>query len=109
MDQRAEAGSTNTRYFVYKLIPPRPTFAADMSDAEAGIMAQHAQYWQALTDRGTAVVFGPVADPAGVWGLAVVEAASEENVRALGLEDPAVTSEMATFEVFVMPDAVVRL
>ena len=108
MDQGSETGSTRTRYFVYKLIPPRPTFAADMSEAEAGIMAQHAHYWQGLTDRGTAVVFGPVADPAGVWGLAVVEAASEEVVRVLGLEDPAVTSEMATFDVFVMPDAIVR-
>jgi hypothetical protein len=40
-----------------------------VSEAEAGIMVQHAHYRQGLMDRGTAVVFGPVADPAGVWGL----------------------------------------
>ena len=94
--------------FLYKLIPPRPTFAVDMSQTEAGIMAQHVEYWGGLTDRGTAVAFGPVADPAGAWGLAIVEAVSEEAVRTLGLEDPAVTSGMSTFEVYPMPDALVR-
>ena len=45
-----------------------------MSEAEAAIMGQHAAYWQGQTERGTAIVFGPVADPAGAWGLAVVDA-----------------------------------
>jgi uncharacterized protein len=79
-----------------------------MSEAEARIMAQHIGYWQGLTDQGTAIVFGPVADPAGVWGLAVVEAGSEEDVHALAKEDPAVKSKMSSFQVFAMPDAIVR-
>jgi uncharacterized protein len=108
MDQRSSNGSKRIDHFVYKLIPPRATFATDMSDAEAGIMAQHIGYWRGLTDRGTAIVFGPVADPAGVWGLAVVNAESAEDVYALGMEDPAVKSEMSTFQVFSMPDAIVR-
>jgi uncharacterized protein len=108
MDQPTGNGSSRIDHFVYKLIPPRATFAADMSEAEAGIMAQHIGYWRGLTDRGTAIVFGPVADPAGVWGLAVVKAESAEDVYALGIEDPAVRSEMSTFQVFAMPDAIVR-
>jgi uncharacterized protein YciI len=78
-------------YFLYRLIPPHPTFATDMTEAKEAITAQHVGYWQDLTEAGIAIVFGPVADPAGVWGLAVVEAEAEDDVRALGVEeDPAV-------------------
>ena len=94
-------------HYLYKLIPPRPTFAADMSDAERAIMGQHVGYWQQLLDRGTAVVFGPVNDPAGGWGLAVLTAESEQEVEALGRSDPAVTSELARFEICAMPGAIV--
>ena len=37
--------------FFCKLVPPRPTFAADLSPAEAGVMKQHAMYWQDLIAR----------------------------------------------------------
>ena len=94
-------------HFLYKLIPPRPSFDKDMSDAERAIMGAHAGYWQELVEQGTAIVFGPVSDPAGVWGLAVVDAGSEQEVRELGLADPAVTSELARFEVCAMPLTVV--
>jgi uncharacterized protein len=104
----AEPDSDHQTYFVYKLIPPRPTFATDLIDAEADIMGRHVAYWQRLTEAGKAVAFGPVADPSGAWGLAVVEAGSEEEVRGMGVDDPAVTSEMASFEVYAMPDAIVR-
>ncbi|HZA78500.1 MAG TPA: YciI family protein [Acidimicrobiales bacterium] len=94
-------------HYLYKLIPPRPTFDQDMTDAEASVMGQHVAYWQDLTEKGTAIVFGPVADPAGAWGLAVVEAEAEHDVHALGVGDPAVASELARFEVCAMPGAVV--
>jgi uncharacterized protein len=95
-------------HFVYKLIPPRPTFDADMNDDEAAVMGQHGEYWQGLVDSGRVIVFGPVSDPTGAWGLAVVEADSEDDVRSLGGADPAVTSGLATFEVLPMPVAIVR-
>ncbi len=107
MDQQ-DHGPMKIDHFVYKLIPPRPSFASDPTQTEAGIMARHFGYWRRLMDRGIAVVYGPVADPAGSWGLAVVEAESEEDVHALGVDDPAVSSGVATFEVFAMPDAIVR-
>ncbi|MDQ3857717.1 MAG: YciI family protein [Actinomycetota bacterium] len=96
-------------YFLYKLIPPRPTFDTDMSETEQATMGEHVAYWQGLVDRGTAIVFGPVGDPAGVWGLAVVEAVSTQQVHALGNADPAVTSRVARFEACPMPGAIVGL
>jgi uncharacterized protein len=94
-------------HFLYKLIPPRPTFDRDMSEPEQAIMGRHVAYWQELTERRTAIVFGPVSDPAGTWGLAVVAAETDEQVRALGDADPAVASELARFEVCPMPGAIV--
>jgi uncharacterized protein YciI len=93
-------------YFLYKLIPPRPTFDRDMNPDEAAIMGQHIAYWQELADGGTAVVFGPVSDPEGAWGLAVVEADSEEDVQMLRLDDPARHLDGARFEVYPMPGAI---
>jgi uncharacterized protein YciI len=95
-------------HFLYKLIPPRPTFDKDMSESEAAVMGRHVAYWQRLTERGMAIAFGPVSDPAGAWGLAVVEADTNEEVRALGDADPAVTAGLARFEVCSMPGAIVR-
>jgi uncharacterized protein len=95
-------------HFLYKLIPPRPTFDQDMSQTEQAIMGRHVDYWERLTECGTAIVFSPVSDPAGAWGLAVVEANTNEQVRALGDGDPAVVSGLARFEVFALPGAIVR-
>jgi uncharacterized protein len=95
------------KHFLYKLIPPRPTFDQDMSESEGAIMDRHVAYWQELVEDGTAIVFGPVSDPAGAWGLAVVEAETDEKVRALGDADPAVVSGLARFEVCPMPGAIV--
>ncbi len=77
-------------YFVCKLIPPRPSFATDMTDAEAVAMAAHMAYWARLSSAGRVVVYGPVADPAGAYGLAVVEAPDLVEVEALTDADPAI-------------------
>jgi uncharacterized protein len=95
-------------HFVYKLVPPRPTFDNDMSDDEAAAMGRHAGYWQERLAEGRVVVFGPVSDPSGTWGLAVVEAETADEVRALGAADPAVRSGMCTFEVLPMAVAITR-
>jgi uncharacterized protein len=76
-------------HFLYKLIPPRPTFDRDMSEDEQAIMGRHVAYWQEMAECGTAIAFGPVSDPAGAWGLAVVEAETMTEIRALGDEDTA--------------------
>jgi hypothetical protein len=59
------------KFFLCKLVPPRPTFAQDMTEAETKLMQEHVMYWKELAGRGIAVVFGPVADPKGhgAWRL----------------------------------------
>lgn len=81
--------------FVFRLQAPRPDFALNMSDAEREIMGLHAAHWQPFLDSGQMVVFGPVLDSSGSWGLAVVEAEDEDELRAFAAGDPAVTSGTA--------------
>lgn len=96
------------KHFLCKLIPPRPTFALDTTEVERKVMQEHANYWKHLTDGGTAIVFGPVLDPKGIWGVAIVEVADEQYARILGTNDPAVKGAGLTFEVYSMPGAIVR-
>ena len=94
--------------FVFRLNAPRATFALDMSDEEREIMAQHAAYWQPRIDSGQMVVFGPVLDGSGSWGLGVIEADDEDELRALAAGDPVVTSGTASIEVGRMLAGFVR-
>ena len=89
-------------HFVDRLISPRSSFPADMSPDERTIMGEHAAYWRGLLAGGSVVVYGPVADPAGVWGLAVVDAPTAADVEAIGRADPAVSSNLCTFSVYPM-------
>ena len=97
--------------FVFRLSGPRPTFALDMTDAERAIMGRHAEHWQPLIEAGRMVVFGPVMDGTGSWGLGIVESDDEDEIRALAAADPAVVEGLGTIEVgsllmgFVRPPA----
>ena len=81
--------------FVFRLKAPRPTFALDMTSEEREIMGRHAAYWQPLVDAGRMVVSGPVVDDTGSWGLGVVEADDEGEIRLFASGDPVVTSGTA--------------
>ena len=94
--------------FVLRLTAPRPTFALDMTEEEQAVMARHAEHWQPLIDAGRMVVFGPVVDDQGSWGLGVVEADDEDEIRALAAKDPAVTSGAGHMEVGRMLTGFVR-
>ncbi len=71
-------------------------------------MGQHATYWRPYLDAGQMVVFGPVLDTTGSWGLAVVEAQDDDDLRAFAAGDPAVTSGTAEFEIGTMLAGFVR-
>ena len=90
------------KYFAYKLIPPRPTFHLDMDDHEKAVMNAHVQYWAALFAGKKVIVYGPVLDPEGVYGLAVMEVETDEEARAIAENDPAVSSKVNTFELSPM-------
>jgi uncharacterized protein len=81
--------------FVLRLQAPRPDFALDMSDEEREIMGRHAAHWQPYIDAGRMVVFGPVLDETGSFGLGVVEGADEAELRAFAAADPVVTTGTA--------------
>jgi uncharacterized protein YciI len=94
--------------FVFRLIGPRPTFALDMTDEERAVMERHAAYWQSFIDSGEMVVFGPVLDSTGSWGLGVVEADDEDELRAFAASDPAVRTGTAHIEIGTMLAGFVR-
>lgn len=94
--------------FIIRLTAPRPTFALDMSEEERGIMARHAAHWQPWIDSGQIVVFGPVLDTSGSWGLGVVEADNEEELRAFAADDPVVTTGTGAVEIGTMLAGFVR-
>ena len=90
--------------FFCKLIAPRPTFGQDMTQEEAALMQEHAVYWRDWMARGHVVTFGVVADPAGVFGIGVVEVDDDAQVRDLTDSDPTVKSGRGfRFEVHPMP------
>jgi uncharacterized protein len=80
-----------------------------MTEAEARVMQEHVAYWNGLTDRGIVVIVGPVADPKGAWGLAILEVDDEAAARVLGTNDPAMNSGLNfKLEVYPMPRALLR-
>ena len=87
-------------HYFLKLNPSRPTFAQDMTDDERAIMQQHVAYWGILMEKGVVVVFGPVLDPKGVYGMGVVAVENEEQLRELTTNDPA--TSINTYEYWPM-------
>jgi uncharacterized protein len=87
-------------HYFLKLLPCRPTFAFDMTTEERETMQQHVAYWQTFMQQGKVVVFGPVMDPAGPYGMGVVQADDEEAIRAFIDGDPA--SRINTYEFYPM-------
>ncbi|MET0389376.1 MAG: SRPBCC domain-containing protein [Polyangiales bacterium] len=79
-------------FFLFRLLPPRPSFALDMNEQEKALMQQHGAHWQARLQAGGVVVFGPVADPTGPWGLGILRAKDRAEVEAFGDSDPTIRS-----------------
>ena len=94
--------------FAFRLINPRPTFAQDMTDEERDIMARHAAHWKPYLDSGQMVVFGPILDDTGSWGLGVVEADDEQELRSFAAKDPVVTTGTGKIELGSMLFGFVR-
>jgi uncharacterized protein len=88
--------------FLYRLLPPRRSFASDMTPAEAEVMQRHVAYWQDLLNRDVALAFGPVLDPEDPWGLGLLDLDDEQAARAIGDADPAVASGTCSYEVVPM-------
>ena len=94
--------------FVIRLTAPRPDFALTLSDEERAVMGRHAAHWQPYIESGRMVVFGPVLDGGGSWGLAVIEADDEAELRAHADRDPVVTTGTGRIELGRMLTGFVR-
>jgi uncharacterized protein YciI len=88
------------KYFALHLLPCRPDFAFTMTEEEKNIMGQHVTYWKEKMDQGKVIVFGPVFDPKGPYGLGVLEVENEEEVKNFIQHDPA--SKINKYEYFPM-------
>jgi hypothetical protein len=86
-------------HFLLRLNPPRPSFISDMTEEEAGLMQQHASY---MASAAGVVLYGPVAEPSGAWGLAIVSVADENAARSITAGDPLIRSG-AGFSYDVIP------
>lgn len=96
------------QFFVNRLLSPRPTFPMDMTEAERQLMEVHVQYWTRHMAEGRVLVFGPVLDPKGVWGLGVVKARDEAEVQAMLAGDPVIVADVGfSYETLPMMKAVV--
>lgn len=99
---------SDKQHFLYKLLPPRPDFAVTMTPEEAAVMADHGRYWEGLLAAGTAVAFGPVAEPTGAWGLGLLEVDDPAEAEQVRDGDPAVRSGRLTAEIHPLIAATVR-
>jgi uncharacterized protein YciI len=77
--------------WIYFLHPPRPDFAATMTQEESAVFAEHFQHLQRLLDEGTLVLAGPTLGESNT-GIAIFEADDEESARRVMESDPAVAS-----------------
>jgi uncharacterized protein len=96
-------------HYLCKLNPPRPTFLSDMTSEEALVMRRHREYWMPRVEIGVVIAMGPVADPAGAYGVAIVEAASLMALEAMQGSDPTILSKLGfSYENQLMPTIAVR-
>lgn len=92
------------RYFFYRLNSPRPSFPADITPTEAQLMQAHALYWRGLMAKGMVLAFGPVADPKGAFGIAVVRLEDGVDQQTLAANDPVSKADIGfSFDIFPMP------
>ena len=90
------------QYFYVRLIPPRPTFASDMSVEERALMQQHVGYFRGLFDQGKVLIFGPVLDPTDNFGMAVLEVDDLAEAERCLAQDPSVLAGLNRFRISPM-------
>ena len=71
-------------------------------------MSSHADYWKHWMAQGHVVAFGVVGDPAGVFGVGIVQFDDDGAVREFTANDPTILSNRGfRWEVLPMPYGVV--
>ncbi|MDB5150330.1 MAG: hypothetical protein JWQ57_4350 [Mucilaginibacter sp.] len=88
------------KHFVIKLIGNRPTFPHDITDDERAIMKAHSDYLKEKMKEGLVLIFGPVFDPKGVYGIGILAVEDEAQVQEIIANDPA--NALGSYEVALM-------
>ena len=89
-------------HFLCKLIAPRPTVPSDMNEGEQALMREHARYWMQMCQEGALLVYGPVMDPKGPYGMGVFEGADEIEIKRRTEADPVIRAGIG-FHVEITP------
>ena len=96
-------------YFLAKLIPPRPSFTADMNAEERQVMMDHGAFLRKYVEAGTVIVMGPVrilpAHGALRFSGSVPRTRSGPSPPAILPSSP---GSVSGGEIYPMPQAVVR-
>jgi len=79
-----------SKYFVARLLGPRPDFARTLTEEEMAMMLAHVAYWRPLVEAGKVIALGPVDDPKGTYGIGIIRVDSEDELLSLQREDPAI-------------------
>jgi len=95
-------------YFLCRLLPPRGDFMQTMTADERAMMGQHVAYWTGKVTTGNALVFGPVADPKGGYGIGIIKVESMAEMEALRDADPAMQAGIGfAYDILPMPRIVI--
>ena len=94
--------AASKQYYFFKLIPPRATFPHDITPEERRLMEEHSRYCQDQFAAGRLLIYGPVLEPRGAFGLAVLEVDDEAEVQRFGEGDPSVKAGLNRFEFYPM-------
>ena len=96
------------KFYFIKLLPPRADFMQTMTDPERAIMGAHQSYWRTFADKGWAVAYGPVADPAGGFGAGFWMLPDDQDAMALAKDDPVMKADTGfRYEIAPMPALVI--
>jgi len=83
--------------WIYFIHAPRENFVATMNEDEKAVWATHFERLQRLIAEGVLVLAGPTLGPVNT-GIAIVEAADEDEARRLMEEDRAIARGIARGE-----------
>ena len=92
--------------FIYFIRPHKENFAETMTEEEGNIMGVHFEYLKDLLDKGKLILAGP--ETTCKFGIAVIEAESEDEARNIMMNDPAVSSGIVSPELYPFRVSLIR-
>ena len=78
----------NKPCYMVRAVFHRKDYPNNISETEKTILQKHLELWDRLILEGSVMFTGPVQDPKGTYGLALIFADSEDSVRKLLETDP---------------------